>query len=152
VSRLEQSGAVEVRPDGSVRLTADADPAEVAEEAAADQEARRRVDASRLDMMRSYCETRGCRRRFVLTYFGEPAPEWCGNCDTCRRRRGEGPDEAGGEQPFPEQSRVVHATFGQGLVLRHEDDAVVVLFDEAGYKTLSLELVRAGDLLRSLGS
>jgi ATP-dependent DNA helicase RecQ len=38
VSRLEQSGAVEVRPDGSVRLADDdADPAEAAEEAAADQ-------------------------------------------------------------------------------------------------------------------
>jgi ATP-dependent DNA helicase RecQ len=153
VSRLEQSGAVEVRPDGSVRLADDdADPAEVAEEAAADQEARRRVDASRLDMMRSYCETRSCRRRFVLTYFGEAAPEWCGNCDTCRRRQEEGPDEAGGDVPFPEQSRVVHAAFGEGLVLRHEGDSVVVLFDEAGYKTLSLELVEEGDLLRPLGT
>ncbi|HZB70953.1 MAG TPA: ATP-dependent DNA helicase RecQ [Acidimicrobiales bacterium] len=153
VSRLEQSGAVEVRPDGSVRLADDdADPAEVAEEAAADQDARRRVDASRLDMMRSYCETRSCRRRFVLTYFGEAAPEWCGNCDTCRRRQEEGPGEASGDVPFPEQSRVVHAAFGEGLVLRHEGDSVVVLFDEAGYKTLSLELVEEGDLLRLLGT
>jgi ATP-dependent DNA helicase RecQ len=153
VSRLEQSGAVEVRPDGSVRLADDdADPAEVAEEAAADQEARRRVDASRLDMMRSYCETRSCRRRFVLTYFGEAAPEWCGNCDTCRRRQEEGPGEASGDVPFPEQSRVVHAAFGEGLVLRHEGDSVVVLFDEAGYKTLSIELVEEGDLLRPLGT
>jgi ATP-dependent DNA helicase RecQ len=153
VSRLEQSGAVEVRPDGSVRLADDdADPAEVAEEAAADQEARRRVDASRLDMMRSYCETRSCRRRFVLTYFGEAAPEWCGNCDTCRRRQEDGPDEAGGDVPFPEQSRVVHAAFGEGLVLRHEDGSVVVLFDEAGYKTLSLELIAEGDLLKPLGT
>jgi ATP-dependent DNA helicase RecQ len=153
VSRLEQSGAVEVRPDGSVRLADDdADPAAVAEEAAADQEARRRVDASRLDMMRSYCETRSCRRRFVLTYFGEAAPEWCGNCDTCRRHQEEGPGEAGGDVPFPEQSRVVHAAFGEGLVLRHEGDSVVVLFDEAGYKTLSLELVEERDLLRGLSS
>jgi ATP-dependent DNA helicase RecQ len=152
VSRLEQAGAVEVRPDGSVRLV-DEDPAEAAEAAAEVQEARRRVAASRLDMMRAYCETRSCRRRFVLTYFGEPAAEWCGNCDTCRRRS---PDEAGApdeaDVPFPEQSRVEHATFGEGLVLRHEDDSVVVLFDEAGYKTLSLELVREGDLLKALGS
>jgi ATP-dependent DNA helicase RecQ len=148
VSRLEQAGAAEIRPDGSVRLADDGmDPTEAAEAAAAAQEARRRVEASRLDMMRAYCETRGCRRRFVLTYFGEPAPEWCGNCDTCRRRsRDEAPAEAE-DVPFPEQSRVVHATFGEGLVLRHEDDSVVVLFDEAGYKTLSLELIRKGDLL-----
>jgi ATP-dependent DNA helicase RecQ len=149
VSRLEQAGAVEVRPDGSVRLAyEDLDPAEAAEAAAAEQEARRRVAASRLDMMRAYCETRGCRRRFVLTYFGEPAEEWCGNCDTCRRRgRDEAPAEAE-DVPFPEQSRVVHPTFGEGLVLRHEEGAVVVLFDDAGYRTLSLELVAERDLLR----
>ena len=149
VSRLEQAGAVEIRPDGSVRLLdEDVDPAEAAEVAAAAQEARRRVEASRLDMMRAYCETRGCRRRFVLTYFGEPAPEWCGNCDTCRRRVEAPPEEPAGDVPFPEQSRVVHAAFGEGLVVRHEGDSVVVLFDEAGYRTLSLELVREGDLLR----
>jgi ATP-dependent DNA helicase RecQ len=149
VSRLEQAGAVEIRPDGSVRLTAeDGDPSQAAEVAAAAQEARRRVEASRLDMMRAYCETRGCRRRFVLTYFGEPAPEWCGNCDTCRRRsRDEAPAEAE-DVPFAEQSRVMHPTFGEGLVLRHEEGSVVVLFDEAGYKTLSLELIQEGDLLK----
>jgi ATP-dependent DNA helicase RecQ len=148
VSRLEQAGAVEIGPDGSVRL--EVEPAEAAEAAAAAQEARRRVEGSRLDMMRAYCETRGCRRRFVLTYFGEPAPEWCGNCDSCRRRS---PDaaEVPAEVPFPEQSRVVHPAFGEGLVLRSEEDAVVVLFDDAGYKTLSLDLVREGDLLKALG-
>jgi ATP-dependent DNA helicase RecQ len=152
VSRLEQAGAVEIRPDGSVQLTdEDVDPAEAAEAAAAAQEARRRVEASRLDMMRAYCETRGCRRRFVLTYFGEPAAEWCGNCDTCRRRSREEPEAAARDDvPFPEQSRVVHAAFGEGLVLRHEGDSVVVLFDDAGYKTLSLELVAEGDLLQAL--
>ena len=108
------------------------------------------MEASRLDMMRAYCEARSCRRRFVLTYFGEPAAEWCGNCDTCRRRspeEGGAPAEAA-DVPFPEQSRVVHAAFGEGLVLRHEGDSVVVLFDEAGYKTLSLELVEQGGLLK----
>jgi ATP-dependent DNA helicase RecQ len=43
---------------------------------------------------------------------------------------------------------VVHSAFGAGLVLRHEGDSVVVLFDEAGYKKLSLELVREKGLLR----
>ena len=152
VSRLEQAGSVEIRPDGSVLLGDGVEPAEAAEAAAAAQEARRRVEASRLDMMRAYCETRGCRRRFVLTYFGEPAPEWCGNCDTCARRGVEAPDEEPAtDVPFPEQSRVVHTAFGEGLVLRHEGDSVVVLFDEVGYKTLSLELVREGHLLRALG-
>jgi ATP-dependent DNA helicase RecQ len=32
-------------------------------------------------------------------------------------------------------------------VQRYDDEAMVVLFDEAGYKTLALEVVRARDLL-----
>ena len=34
-------------------------------------EARRRLERSRLEMMRGYAETTGCRRQFVLAYFGE---------------------------------------------------------------------------------
>ena len=31
-----------------------------------------------------YCETAGCRRKFLLTYFGEAYPEErCGGCDRC---------------------------------------------------------------------
>ncbi|PMY58593.1 RecQ family zinc-binding domain-containing protein, partial [Pseudomonas sp. FW305-25] len=34
-------------------------------------------------MMRAYAETDGCRRQFLLGYFGEDLPEPCGNCDGC---------------------------------------------------------------------
>ncbi len=34
--------------------------------------------------MLDYCETTGCRRKFLLAYFGEPYPEErCGACDRC---------------------------------------------------------------------
>ena len=34
--------------------------------------------------MLDYCETAGCRRKFLLTYFGEDYPgERCGGCDRC---------------------------------------------------------------------
>ena len=33
------------------------------------------------------------------------------------------------------------------MVQRYDDDAVVVLFDEAGYKTLALQVVRERGLL-----
>jgi len=34
--------------------------------------------------MLDYCETTGCRRKFLLAYFGEPYPgERCGACDCC---------------------------------------------------------------------
>ncbi|BFU44448.1 DNA helicase RecQ [Krasilnikovia sp. MM14-A1004] len=43
----------------------------------------RRNAAAHLDAMLALCETVSCRRGQVLGYFGESAPESCGNCDTC---------------------------------------------------------------------
>ena len=39
------------------------------------------VERSRLDMMRRYAEHTGCRRSFLLSYFGQAYPGPCGNCD-----------------------------------------------------------------------
>ena len=152
VSQLEEVGAVEVSADGSVVRAEDGPQAsDAAGDAVAAQEARQAVEASRLEMMRAYCETRSCRRRFLLTYFGERAPDRCGNCDRCERRAATGPEaETPRGSDFAEQSRVAHSSFGEGLVLRQDGDAVVVLFDDAGYKTLSLELVRQNNLLHPL--
>lgn len=36
-----------------------------------------------LDAMLALCETVECRRGQLLAYFGQPAGEPCGNCDTC---------------------------------------------------------------------
>jgi ATP-dependent DNA helicase RecQ len=46
--------------------------------------AHRRRLVAHLDAMLALCETAGCRRQRMLTYFGETdAPQACGNCDTC---------------------------------------------------------------------
>lgn len=37
----------------------------------------------KLDKIVAFCETKQCRRKYLLNYFGEPAPDYCGNCDTC---------------------------------------------------------------------
>ncbi len=37
----------------------------------------------KLDKMVAFCETKKCRRKYLLNYFGEQAPEYCGTCDTC---------------------------------------------------------------------
>ena len=49
--------------------------------------------------------------------------------------------------PFAVGARVAHAQWGEGVVQRYDDDAVVVLFDEVGYKTLALDVVRERGLL-----
>ena len=43
---------------------------------------RKRREHKRLDALIAYCESPGCRRRVLLTHFGEQ-PEPCGNCDMC---------------------------------------------------------------------
>jgi ATP-dependent DNA helicase RecQ len=101
-------------------------------------------------MMRGYADTTGCRRQFLLGYFGEQLTEPCGNCDTCTS--GSAYEHAvpadDGDHPFPVDSAVEHTEWGPGVVMRHEDDRVVVLFEEVGYKTLALKAVLANDLLR----
>ncbi len=37
----------------------------------------------KLDQMVQLCETRTCRRKYLLNYFGEEAPDYCGSCDNC---------------------------------------------------------------------
>ncbi|WP_369821394.1 RecQ family zinc-binding domain-containing protein [Kocuria sp. CNJ-770] len=46
-------------------------------------ESQHRIDRSRIEMMRGYAETDGCRRDWLLNYFGEETDGWCGNCDQC---------------------------------------------------------------------
>jgi len=37
----------------------------------------------KLDQMVQFCETKRCRRKYLLNYFGELAPDNCGSCDIC---------------------------------------------------------------------
>lgn len=40
---------------------------------------------SKLDIMENYVYHLGCRRKYILDYFGERISERCGNCDNCMR-------------------------------------------------------------------
>lgn len=42
-----------------------------------------RASLKKLQEMTGYCELITCRRRFLLSYFGEEYPEECGSCDNC---------------------------------------------------------------------
>jgi ATP-dependent DNA helicase RecQ len=146
LSRLEDAGAIDVRASGEVSAAREAPPrAEAIQTAAEAEHHRRAFDRSRVEMMRAYAESDGCRRAFVLSYFGEPFEPPCGNCDNCDAgRAGEPPPE----QPFAIGTRLVHERFGEGVLQRYDGDALVVLFDDVGYKSLALGLVTERDLLR----
>jgi len=145
VSRLEDAGALEVLPTGEIAEAPDAPELEVSVSQALEiEEQRRTFDRSRLDMMRGYAETRKCRRAFLLAYFGEPYEPPCGNCDNCDAGLVVAPSE---DVPFPLGARVRHGQWGEGVVQRYQDDAIAVLFDDIGYKTLALDLVVERGLL-----
>ncbi len=41
------------------------------------------VMQGKLEKMKGFCQTRICRRKHLLNYFGEEHPGNCGNCDIC---------------------------------------------------------------------
>jgi ATP-dependent DNA helicase RecQ len=148
VSRLEEVGAVQVLPDGEVAAAEGAPPRADAILAAADAEARRHeLDRSRVDMMRAYAETDTCRRGFILSYFGEPVDGPCGHCDNCEAGRSLAAAPPA-DVPFAVGARIAHDQWGEGVVQRYDDAAVVVLFDDVGYKTLATDVVVERALLR----
>jgi ATP-dependent DNA helicase RecQ len=148
VNRLVEGGVAGMStPTGIELTTADPDVLRDAATAAVEaDERRRRVERSRTEMIRAYAETRGCRRAFVLSYFGESYDPPCGACDNCLDGRVEASTD---DRPFAVGSTVRHARWGDGTVQRYEDHAVTVLFDDAGYKTLALDLVVDAGLLQA---
>jgi ATP-dependent DNA helicase RecQ len=173
---LEKAGGVEKTAGGEVAAAPGCDTAAGREQAVRRavglSEDHRQLEQSRVDMMRGFAETGRCRRGYLLGYFGEEQAGPCGNCDTCEsadgsapgggerhagvlRGTGSGRRAAPAEQPdrraqgarFPAGSLVRHGQWGQGEVMDCSDETVTVLFASAGYRTLSLALVRERDLL-----
>ncbi|MDG4838019.1 RecQ family ATP-dependent DNA helicase [Micromonospora sp. WMMD967] len=143
---LEQVGAAEPRARqriGAPRYSPK--PVDAATAALAEAERQQTVTRSRTDMMRAFAETNACRGQTLLAYFGEQMTDVCGHCDNCHN--GTSIADQGAVGPFPVHSRVRHPEWGQGLVLSYEDDKMTVLFDEVGYKTLSVRVVSEQGLL-----
>jgi ATP-dependent DNA helicase RecQ len=167
---LEQVGAVATTAKGALTAPPYAPtPAAAATAALAEYERYQRVQRSRIEMMRSLAESTGCRGQALLAYFGEHAPRPCGHCDNCQHRPLASPDAARaaasiasagtprraastvapdpGDGPWPVHSQVRHPKWGPGTVLRYEAEKVTLLFDEVGYKTLSVPVVCEQNLL-----
>jgi ATP-dependent DNA helicase RecQ len=142
--RLADLGAVTWRADGGVQWSGTMTVAAVETASQAQTEREDEIERTRLAMMRRYAEHTGCRRSFLLTYFGQDYPGPCGNCDN---------DLAPGEatqadEPFAVGTRVVSERWGEGTVQRYDGDHVTVLFDEHGYRELFVPVVLERNLLR----
>ena len=44
----------------------------------------KRSERHKLDAMLGLCEVTSCRRKVLLNYFNDAAPDHCGNCDNCQ--------------------------------------------------------------------
>ena len=142
----QATGLSQTRLDAARNLL---EQAGTAAAAAALEEDHRRVEQSRVEMLRGYAEADACRRELLLTYFGEPFEPPCGACDNCEAGLAAEPGPAPDELPFEVDAGVRHKAWGPGRVLRYDGDRMVVLFDRAGYRTLSVATVLERRLLRS---
>ncbi|ROQ40707.1 ATP-dependent DNA helicase RecQ [Frondihabitans sp. PhB188] len=157
---LHEAGAVTESAKG-VAAAAGFDPKGAAEAARGIAATRERVEKSRIAMMRGYAETTRCRRRYLLGYFGQDAPERCGNCDNCDRstesvEQVESSDDAVASSndavetsgdAFPADTTVVHDAWGTGTVMSNDEGRVTVFFESEGYKVLDTEEVLKRELL-----
>jgi ATP-dependent DNA helicase RecQ len=154
LARLADLGAVTWQADGGARWSGAMTLTEALKASEEKTEREGEVERSRLAMMRHYAEHPGCRRSFLLTYFGQDYPGACGNCDNDRARGDQA--QAGGrpaqaapaDVPFGLGTRVVSERWGEGTVQRYDGDQVTVLFDEHGYRELFVPVVLERGLLR----
>ena len=146
LARLVDIGSANWVADGGVRwnelMSVPSSLEASAQKSAREQE----VQSSRLEMMRRYAEHTGCRRSFLLTYFGQNYPGPCGNCDNDRQR----PATPHWEEPFPVGARVATDHWGEGTIQRYDRDQVTILFDDHGYRDLLLSVLLEKNLLRPL--
>lgn len=153
---LEQAGAVRVSREGAAWAEGGTAVGAAVRAAVETAQERRRTDRSRLEMLRGYAETTGCRRQFLLAYFGERLAGPCGNCDTCSsgsaaavhaERASAAEGGASGAGSYGVDDAVEHATWGPGVVMSTDGDRITVLFEREGYKTLALAAVAKAHLL-----
>jgi ATP-dependent DNA helicase RecQ len=139
VNLLEQAAAIKSTRRGFIAV--DDDAGEAVRRAVGITESTERVDRSRVEMMRGYAETEGCRRRLLLGYFGQELTEPCGNCDRCDADTPAARSKIETRSAVAPDTPVRHRDWGEGVVVTGEPDRITVLFREYGYRTLSMAAV-----------
>ncbi len=145
LARLADLGAAAWQADGDVSWAGTMTVREALEASEKETERENEIERTRLTMMRRYAEHTGCRRSFLLTYFGQDYPGPCGNCDNDLAPAEPAPVSA----PFAIGARVVSERWGEGTVQRYDGDHITVLFDDHGYRELYVPVVLDRGLLRS---
>jgi ATP-dependent DNA helicase RecQ len=92
---------------------------------------RKKAEYEKLDRVIDYAETRKCRQRIVLDYFGDPSPGVCKLCDNCGGLRGVGASANPQQKSSAHHPHVIEAVrivlsgakrmggrFGKGLLVR----------------------------------
>jgi len=134
---LKKAGFIELREKSRYGLTEHALENRALVLNLTNYDTKKSYDQSKLAMMLQYSESQGCRRAFLLNYFGESYPVGsCGACDNCLRAAERAANETRATSGYTIADVVTHPKFGQGTVERAEKDLVTVLFPSVGYKTL----------------
>jgi ATP-dependent DNA helicase RecQ len=146
INLLEEAGVLVTSENGELEyLDEHTSPDDAVRRALEVAETRRQLVRSRIEMMRGYADTTDCRRRALLGYFGDALPHRCGNCDRCDA--GTSAYTTDENADFPVNSAVRHAEWGHGIVVSSDDRELTVVFEQVGYKTLSVRVVRERGLL-----
>lgn len=113
------------------------------------EEKRKAFEQSRWEMMRTYAETKICRRKFILNYFGDESEN--SSCKMCDNDF----DSELGVKDFSAESKykigmnVEHKEWGRGVVQSTSEKTITVVFD-IGYKILDLQILEESNLLKDL--
>lgn len=117
-------------------------------------------DYERLRQMTFYATTRDCLREFILRYFGERAPHYCGNCSNCLTEFEAGLNDLStygllSDTPYKKIRQMIDALLTDGFLRMEEGEYPVLRLTAAsaeilrGQRRVETEFVREAVELRN---
>jgi ATP-dependent DNA helicase RecQ len=115
-----------------------------------DQESiRKAFERSRWEMIRTYAETKECRRKFLVTYLGDSFESTA--CMMCDNDNIDGIVVESVEPfttEFSQGGIVQHNVWGQGTIQDVTATSLTILFQDIGYKILDIETIKQTNILQ----